>query len=186
MTSHYIELKAIPQMDMLQSEVVGHCMQILHKFLPHFEGRMGVAFPAYGLGRTLGGILRVFGNQSDCDQLYLQLLQAGLQDYALISEVKKTPSAIEYRCYSRARRKGQSAISRTEKFLKSIDKWHEGIREEMQQRQQNTPYFPHVHLKSASTNQRFILAIKANKTSQPYIAQFSSYGLSSKATVPHF
>ncbi|UAX41633.1 type I-F CRISPR-associated endoribonuclease Cas6/Csy4 [Pasteurella canis] len=186
MTSHYIELKAIPQMDMLQSEVVGHCMQILHKFLPHFEGRMGVAFPAYGLGRTLGGILRIFGSEDDCKRLYQQLPQVGLQDYALISSVNKTPPVAEYRCYSRVHRKGQSTIRRTEKFLKSIDKWREGIREEMQQRQQNTPYFPHVHLKSASTNQCFILAIRVNKTSQPHIAQFSSYGLSNKATVPHF
>lgn len=186
MTSHYIELKAIPQMDMLQSEVVGHCMQLLHKFLPHFNGRIGVAFPAYGLGRTLGGILRIFGSEDDCQQLYQHLLQAGLQDYALISGVNETPFVTEYRCYSRVHRKGQSAIRRTEKFLKRINKWHEGVRDEMIQHQQNTPYFPHVHLKSASTNQRFILAVKVNKTVTPYIAPFNSYGLSNTATVPHF
>lgn len=186
MTTHYIELKAIPQMDMLQSEVVGHCMQILHKCLPHFEGRLGIAFPAYGLGRTLGGILRVFGNEADCNALYQQLLQNGLEDYALISQVKETPTSSEHRCYSRVHRKGQSTIRRTEAFLKSINKWNEDIRVEMQNRQQNTPFFPHIHLKSASTNQRFILAVKERKTSTSCTGQFGSYGLSNTTTVPHF
>lgn len=110
-------------MDMLQSEVIGHCMQILHQFLPHFEGRVGVAFPAYGLGRTLGGIVRLFANQEDCNQLHQQLLRFGLSDYALISEVSKTPLSTECRSYSRVHRKGQSAIRRTEKRLKSQGRW---------------------------------------------------------------
>lgn len=186
MTTHYIELKAIPQMDMLQSEVVGHCMQTLHKFLLHFEGRIGIAFPAYGLGRTLGGILRAFGNEADCNALYRQLLQSGLEDYALISQVKVTPTSTEHRCYSRVHRKGQSCIRRTEAFLKSLNKWNEGIREEMQNRHQSTAFFPHIHLKSASTSQRFILAVKERKMLKACEGQFGSYGLSKIATVPHF
>ncbi|MGC7560296.1 type I-F CRISPR-associated endoribonuclease Cas6/Csy4 [Pasteurella sp. PK-2025] len=186
MTTHYIELKAIPQMDMLQSEVISHCMQILHQFLPHFEGRVGVAFPAYGLGRTLGGIIRIFAHQQDCTQLQQQLLQSGLQDYALISEVNQTPSYTEHRCYSRVHRKGQSAIRRTEKRLKSQGRWDEAIRTEMQQRQQQVAFLPHCHLKSASTGQRFILAVQEKRLSQPCLGLFNAYGLSHTASVPHF
>ncbi|HHW7448974.1 type I-F CRISPR-associated endoribonuclease Cas6/Csy4 [Pasteurella multocida] len=186
MTTHYIELKAIPQMDMLQSEVIGHCMQILHQFLPHFEGRVGVAFPAYGLGRNLGGIVRLFANQEDCNQLHQQLLRSGLSDYALISEVSKTPLSTECRSYSRVHRKGQSAIRRTEKRLKSQGRWDESIRADMQQRQQNVAFFPHCHLKSASTGQRFILAVKENRMPQSCVGVFNAYGLSNSATVPHF
>ncbi|HHT7856324.1 type I-F CRISPR-associated endoribonuclease Cas6/Csy4 [Pasteurella multocida] len=186
MMTHYIELKAIPQMDMLQSEVIGHCMQILHQFLPHFEGRVGVAFPAYGLGRTLGGIVRLFANQQDCQQLYRQLLQCGLQDYALISDVSKIPFHTEHRSYSRVHRKGQSTIRRTEKRLKSQGRWDETIRTEMQQRQQDTAFFPHFHLKSASTGQRFILAVREKRMLQSCAGLFNGYGLSNTATVPHF
>ncbi|EGP02203.1 hypothetical protein GEW_01968, partial [Pasteurella multocida subsp. gallicida str. Anand1_poultry] len=43
-------------------------------------------FPAYGLGRTLGGIVRLFANQTDCNQLQQQLLRSSLSDYALIAK----------------------------------------------------------------------------------------------------
>ena len=68
--THYIEIKAIPQVDMLQTEVISFCLQKLHQILPHFEGRIGLAFPAYGKDKTLGGIIRLFGSENDCGFIY--------------------------------------------------------------------------------------------------------------------
>ena len=53
MSSHYADLKAIPQAEMLQSQVVAHIVQTLHGLLPRFGGRIGIGFPAYGQNRTL-------------------------------------------------------------------------------------------------------------------------------------
>ena len=73
MPSHYADLKAIPQAEMLQSQVVAHIVQALHGLLPRFSGRIGIGFPAYGQNRTLGGIVRLFGSETDLDDLHCLL-----------------------------------------------------------------------------------------------------------------
>lgn len=44
--SHYLELRAIPQPELTQSQVLSHLMQALHQYLPAYAGRIGAAFPA--------------------------------------------------------------------------------------------------------------------------------------------
>lgn len=183
--THYIEIRAIPQVDMLQSEVISFCLQKLHQILPHFEGRIGLAFPAYGDDKTLGGIIRLFGSENDCGFIHLKLRL--LQDYTLISDVMPTPEKIRsYRVYQRIQSKGQSAIRRAEKRLKAKGKWNEEVLQNMLQKQAEQRFYPHVHLKSSSTKQQFILAIKSVRQTKPIEGVFSAYGLSQTATVPHF
>lgn len=183
--THYIEIKAIPQVDMLQTEVISFCLQKLHQILPHFEGRIGLAFPAYGNDKTLGGIIRLFGSENDCDSVYIKLQE--LRDYALLSEVMPIPEKVRsYRIYQRVQIKGQSAIRRAEKRLTAQGKWSEEVRQNMLQKQSIQRIYPHVHLKSSSTKQQFILAIKSVYKAKSVEGSFSAYGLSQTATVPHF
>ena len=183
--THYIEIKAIPQVDMLQTEVISFCLQKLHQILPHFEGRIGLAFPAYGNDKTLGGIIRLFGSENDCDSVYIKLQE--LRDYALLSEVMPIPEKVRsYRIYQRVQMKGQSAIRRAEKRLTAQGKWSEEVRQNMLQKQSIQRIYPHAHLKSSSTKQQFILAIKSVYKAKSVEGSFSAYGLSQKATVPHF
>lgn len=183
--THYIEIKAIPQVDMLQTEVISFCLQKLHQILPHFEGRIGLAFPAYGNDKTLGGIIRLFGSENDCDSVYIKLQE--LRDYALLSKVMPIPEKVRsYRIYQRVQMKGQSAIRRAEKRLTAQGKWSEEVRQNMLQKQSTQRVYPHVHLKSSSTKQQFILAIKSVYKAKFVEGSFSVYGLSQTATVPHF
>ena len=96
MPSHYADLKAIPQAEMLQSQVVAHIVQALHGLLPRFGGRIGIGFPAYGQNRTLGGIVRLFGSETDLDDLHCLLQNTGLSDYALIGRIEEVPSEKVY------------------------------------------------------------------------------------------
>ena len=183
--THYIEIKAIPQVDMLQTEVISFCLQKLHQILPHFEGRIGLAFPAYGNDKTLGGIIRLFGSENDCDSVYIKSQE--LRDYVLLSEVMPIPEKVRsYRIYQRVQMKGQSAIRRAEKRLTAQGKWSEEVRQNMLQKQATQRVYPHAHLKSSSTKQQFILAIKSVYKAKSVEGSFSAYGLSQKATVPHF
>ncbi|MBN6062847.1 type I-F CRISPR-associated endoribonuclease Cas6/Csy4 [Aggregatibacter actinomycetemcomitans] len=183
--THYIEIKAIPQVDMLQTEVISFCLQKLHQILPHFEGRIGLAFPAYGNDKTLGGIIRLFGTENDCGFIHFKL--QSLRDYALIGEVMPIPEKIKsYRVYQRVQPKGQSAIRRAEKRLKAQGKWNEEVLQNILQKQATQRTYPHVHLKSSSTKQQFILAIKSVRQTKAVEGVFSAYGLSQTATVPHF
>lgn len=183
--THYIEIKAIPQVDMLQTEVISFCLQKLHQILPHFEGRIGLAFPAYGNDKTLGGIIRLFGSENDCDSVYIKSQE--LRDYVLLSEVMPIPEKVRsYRIYQRVQMKGQSAIRRAEKRLTAQGKWSEEVRQNMLQKQAIQRVYPHAHLKSSSTKQQFILAIKSVYKAKSVEGSFSAYGLSQTATVPHF
>lgn len=183
--THYIEIKAIPQVDMLQTEVISFCLQKLHQILPHFEGRIGLAFPAYGNDKTLGGIIRLFGSENDCDSVYIKSQE--LRDYVLFSEVMPIPEKVRsYRIYQRVQMKGQSAIRRAEKRLTAQGKWSEEVRQNMLQKQSIQRIYPHAHLKSSSTKQQFILAIKSVYKAKSVEGSFSAYGLSQTATVPHF
>ncbi|QEH45289.1 type I-F CRISPR-associated endoribonuclease Cas6/Csy4 [Aggregatibacter actinomycetemcomitans] len=183
--THYIEIKAIPQVDMLQTEVISFCLQKLHQILPHFGGRIGLAFPSYGNDKTLGGIIRLFGTENDCGFIHFKL--QSLRDYALISEVMPIPEKVRsYRIYQRVQPKGQSAIRRAEKRLTAQGKWNEEVLQNMLQKQATQRIYPHVHLKSSSTKQQFILAIKSVHQTKAVEGVFSAYGLSQTATVPHF
>ena len=183
--THYIEIKAIPQVDMLQTEVISFCLQKLHQILPYFEGRIGLAFPAYGNDTTRGGIIRLFSSENDCDSVYIKLQE--LRDYALISESMQIPEKVRsYRVYQRVQSKGQSALRRAEKRLKAQGKWTEDVRQNMLQKQATQRVYPHAHLKSSSTKQQFILAIKSVYKAKSVEGSFSAYGLSQTATVPHF
>ena len=186
--SHYIELRAIPQADLIQSQVLSHLMQTLHQYLPAYAGRIGAAFPGYGQARTLGGIIRLIGNEADCQALHQQLHASGaINDYALLYPVAAVPSGIQNHVrYSRSHNKGQSALRRAEQRLTTQGKWQAEIAEKMREKWQTPQKLPHVHIRSASTRQTFILWIKQHSHTHPQAGLFSAYGLSQEATVPQF
>lgn len=186
--THYLELRAIPQADLIQSQVLSHLMQTLHQYLPAYAGRIGVAFPGYGQARTLGGIIRLIGNEADCQALHQQLHASGnINDYALLYPVAEVPSGIQSHArYSRSHHKGPSALRRAEQRLTAQGKWQPEIADKMREKWQTPPKLPHLQLRSASTKQTFTLWIKQHSHSQPQAGLFSAYGLSQEATVPQF
>ena len=186
--SHYLELRAIPQPELTQSQVLSHLMQALHQHLPAYAGRIGVAFPGYGQARTLGGIIRLIGNEADCQALHQQLHASGnISDYALLYAVAKVPQGIQSHArYSRSHHKGPSALRRAEQRLGTQGKWQAEIADKMRAKWQTPPKLPHLQLRSASTKQTFTLWIQQQNHTHPKPGLFSAYGLSQEATVPQF
>ena len=186
--THYLELRAIPQPELTQSQVLSHLMQALHQHLPAYAGRIGVAFPGYGQARTLGGIIRLIGNEADCQALHQQLHASGnISDYALLYAVAKVPQGIQSHArYSRSHHKGPSALRRAEQRLSTQGKWQAEIADKMRAKWQTPPKLPHLQLRSASTKQTFTLWIQQQNHTHPKPGLFSAYGLSQEATVPQF
>ena len=186
--THYLELRAIPQPELTQSQVLSHLMQALHQHLPAYAGRIGVAFPGYGQARTLGGIIRLIGNEADCQALHQQLHASGnISDYALLYAVAKVPQGIQSHArYSRSHHKGPSALRRAEQRLSAQGKWQAEIADKMRAKWQTPPKLPHLQLRSASTKQTFTLWIQQQNHTHPKPGLFSAYGLSQEATVPQF
>ena len=153
MSSHYADLKAIPQAEMLQSQVVAHIVQTLHGLLPRFGGRIGIGFPAYGQNRTLGGIVRLFGSETDLDDLHCLLQNTGLSDYALIGRLEEVPSEKVYAHARFVRRqpKHGSDLRRAEKRMASQGLPPEEIRRRLAAKaaKRSACTLPHIFLKKA-------------------------------------
>ncbi|MDO5357338.1 MAG: type I-F CRISPR-associated endoribonuclease Cas6/Csy4 [Conchiformibius sp.] len=186
MLSHYFELKAIPQADMLQNEVTAHLWYQLHCRLPAYGGRIGLAFPAYGIHRGLGGIIRLFGSQDDLHSLHTGL--NGLQDYALISPIQTVPATNRHLICQRIRPAGNSSFTRARKrwqaqnlpeseIIRRLQDWAAQIR---------PCTLPYAVLPSSSTGQRMNIFVRQTETDTAYQGNFNHYGLSSRSTVPHF
>ncbi|UOO82561.1 type I-F CRISPR-associated endoribonuclease Cas6/Csy4 [Uruburuella testudinis] len=184
--SHYIELKAIPQADMMQAEVISHLMQQIHRRLPTYAGRIGTAFPGYSQQRTLGGIIRLFGSRADIQQLH-DALQT-LADYALIDAPAAVPSTHRHAVFARWQPKGQSDRRRAESRLKAQGLSDSEICQRLYNKQlkQTDLRIPFVQMYSSSTGQHFPLWITCRSKSQMQTGLFNSYGLSHTTTVPAF
>lgn len=189
MSSHYADLKAIPQAEMLQSQVVAHIVQTLHGLLPRFGGRIGISFPAYGQNRTLGGIVRLFGSETDLDDLHCLLQNTGLSDYALIGRIEEVPSEKVYAHARFVRRQSKhgSDLRRAEKRMAAQGLPSEEIRWRLAAKaaKRSACTLPHIFLNSKSTRQRYLLAVD-KKIAARTEGTFNSHGLSLGASVPLF
>lgn len=201
MQSHYFDIKAIPQAEMIQSAVVAHIIQVLHKYLPQYnniseqnsvENAISLSFPAYGQGSTVGGIVRVFASKKSLTAFH-ESIQV-LSDYALITAVSAVPEQVaSYAVFSRIHLKGKSHIKhlkqRAEKRGEPWTAEHEMAVTKKYQAQKHVPY---LIVKSHSTNQKTVwLHIGKETRKKPSQGNVSGYGLNSKSqtekmTVPVF
>lgn len=191
MQTHYFELRAIPQIEMTEMMVMNQLMQSLHRMLINYQGKIAISFPCYTQRqtKTLGGIIRLFGEQQQLVALKHELSQQGaIYNYAIILDINPVPTKISrYVSVSRVRTKGQSALRRSEKRLSEQGKWTLDVQNKMVEKWGGVDLkYPHCHLMSSSTGQRFILWVKQQWYEQPRSGTFNSYGMSQTATVPDF
>lgn len=186
----YFDIKALPNPEIIQSAVVAHLMQALHKLLPQFQGRPGVDFPAYGQQRTLGGIIRLLGNEGDLQQLNEQIKKtAEFNNYAFVTECSSIPENIKkHAVYKRKHSKGNSRFRRLKNRHETKGTWSDELAKTVNEKFNLPSRLPHVCLSSASTNQpQFLLFIKERFIPEAKIGLFNGYGLSlDGATVPKF
>lgn len=191
MLTHYFELHAIPQVEITDTEVMNQLMQSLHQLLPQYQGQIALSFPRYiqKQYKTLGNVIRLFGDEKQLLALKKQLSnQSTINDYAIIAEMQPIPETItHYLRVSRVRQKGQSALRRAEKRLTAQGKWSNDVQQRMIEKWGSVELkYPHCHLNSSSTGQRFILWVKQEQCDIPQSGNFNNYGMSQVATVPDF
>lgn len=192
MQTHYFELRAISQIELTESVVIDNLMQCLHQVLIEFNGEIALSFPGYKARpyyHGLGGVIRLFGSAEQLIALQQALRQqVAVKDYALVTEICAIPTNLNgYLSVRRTRVKGLSALRRAEKRLVQQGKWSDEVRNNMITKwgEVNLSY-PHCHLISHSTGQRFILWVNQSDADTPKDGKFNSYGMSQIATVPKF
>lgn len=188
MTTHYVDLRVVPDAETGAAPLLGALYDKLHRILVQQRlDSIGVSFPQYSvLPRTLGNTLRLHGP----DALLQDLLSAdwlrGLRDHVRSTAVTAIPADAQHRLVQRKqfktnvdrlrrrrmRRKGETAEQVAAAIPDSVER---------------TPNLPFVHLRSLSTGQTFTLFIALGPLqSQPTPGTFNSYGLGESTTIPWF
>ena len=185
----YFDLKALPNAEIIQSAVVAELVQVIHKYVPAYGGRIGLAFPAYGQQKTLGGIVRLVGNHQDITDMHASLIQSPVvQDYALTTRVAAVPDGVQkFVCYQRKHARGNSRFQRLKKRHQARGTWTDALEQAALDKTSRNLFIPHLALKSASTGQTFMLFVERQHSSVEVPGEFNGYGLGlNGATLPDF
>ena len=186
----YFDIKAISNPEIIQSAVMAHLMQQLHKLLPQYGGRIGLDFPGYRKKLGLGAVIRVLAVEQDIQALKHQLTNAHkVTEYALITSVGHIPESVtHFAQYTRVHAKGNSYINRLKKRHQARGTWTVELEAAIRIKASVRLDFPYINLRSESTGQNLILFINRARVTKPVAGLFNGYGLSSPdfATVPLF
>lgn len=185
---HYFDLKALPDAELVQSAVVAQLLQMLHGFLPEYEGELGLDFPGYGQQRTLGGIIRVLGPEAGVSRLVQQLQDhRDCRDYGLLGEVKAIPDSTRFVANRRHHVKGNSRMQRHKKRHEQRGTWTPELALILAAAYTKPSRLPFIQLHSGSTGQQFLLFVDRRVKPVAKPGKFNSYGLSlDGSTVPAF
>ena len=188
MTTHYLDLKLLPDPEIGSAELLGALYTRLHQaFVHHRISSIGVSFPQYSTNPlAIGNVLRLHGNATTLAGFMKLDWMKGVRDHVQQANIEAVPSNVEHRSLKRKqfktnvermrrrrmRRKGETAEQAARAIPASVER---------------KPDLPFVHLSSGSTGQSFLLYLKLGPAQPaPVTGTFNSYGLSRKATIPWF
>lgn len=185
---HYVDLTLLPEPEVTPSELMGALFGKLHGALvaQHSE-HVGISFPAMKAERFfLGDCLRLHGSHADLTQFMAQDWLQGMRDHATATPVLAAPKLTRYRVVSRMQAKSNPERLRRRQMLRhgidateALARIPDTVAERL-----NLPY---VHVRSQSTAQSFRLFIQHGELlKSPSAGTFSTYGLSTTATIPWF
>lgn len=181
---HYLDIRALPDPEFGQVELLNALYAKLHRVLPSLtQGRVGVSFP--GHKRTLGECLRLHGSLADLLNLTEVNWLQGMRDYIHIGEPAPVPQGTSFRVVRRVQAK-----SARNKRLRSVAKgWltEEEALVRIPDTQQKVMALPYAEMHSLSTGSRMRLYIEHGPLlDKPVAGGFNAYGLSALATIPWF
>ncbi|MDY0276426.1 MAG: type I-F CRISPR-associated endoribonuclease Cas6/Csy4 [Desulfomicrobium sp.] len=191
---YYIEITLIPSIDIPVYFLWEKIYQQIHLALVEAQDKegkvkIGVSFPEYNAEQhKLGRKLRLFASlANDLKDLTIDKWLSRLMDYVHITTIRGVPEGAQtYGFFKRiqtkssnarlARRKARRENITVEQALLSMNNHKEQF--------SNVPY---IQMKSQTTGQRYRLMIGYEETEKKSsMKDFTTYGLSSKSSVPIF
>jgi len=188
MTTHYIDLTVIPDIETSVPQLMSVLYEKLHLALVRDRADgIGVSFPNYSvIPKTLGNILRMHGTATTLHALMATDWLKGMRDHIRMTSITEVPHDALHRIIKRKqfktnverlrrrrmRRKGESEQRAEQMIPASVER---------------LPTLPYVHIHSHSTGQKFHLYITMDAVRDRAISgRFNTYGLSTHATIPWF
>ena len=205
---HYIEITLLPNPEISFFDLWSKVFQQIHLGLVEMKNDssqvpIGISFPEYTIGKKysiLGSKLRLFAqDESTLVKYDAAKWLARLNDYVHLTGIRSIPEKLTgYAIYQREQHKtGQERLAR--RYAKREEKWKaEGDEARLTKRQTGRANnyddmerkiitTPFINLKSLSSDNTLCLWIKKTPTTtSPSDAVYSTYGLSSKFSLPEF
>lgn len=182
---YYIDIRVLLSPDFSDCILMNELYQRLHKVLVGYgRGEVGVSFPQFK--KTLGGHLRLHGNQLSLQRLMAESWIDGFNDYVVVSDITSIPESTSHRIVKRVQCKSSAERLRRRSVQKG---WltKEEANLIIADGREKTLSLPYLKLRSQSTQQFFRLFIEHGPVvTQPITGKFSTYGLSSIVTIPWF
>lgn len=150
---------------------------------------IGVSFPNYDANQyQLGCKLRLFAlSENALEALNLDKWLSRLSDYVHITSIKSVPESIQgYAYFKRPRIENNNAKLARRRAKRRGSSYEEAL-SHYEDRQEKECTAPFIYINSLNSKQRFPLLIQKLETNNSDTREgFSTYGLSSKSSVPLF
>ena len=195
--THYIEIVLYKDMEIALGFIWQKLYENLHLAFVNIKDSdnkipLGVSFPRYGIknGFPLGDRLRLFATKKILEEIDIQNILESMQEYLKIKDIEQIPSDIKgYAIFKRKQfktnplRLAKRYAKRNNVSLEEAIKRYEKFDESKIIKNNKLPY---INYKSASTGQRTKIFIEMIESDKEIEGKFSTFGLSSNATVPVF
>ncbi|MDC5842327.1 type I-F CRISPR-associated endoribonuclease Cas6/Csy4 [Vibrio europaeus] len=181
----FLDIRVEPDLEISAPALLNNLFAKFHRTMAQTcKGQVAVSFP--NVDGTLGDVLRLHGSQQALEVLMTQPWLKGLRDYTHVTEVQPVPAEIQgYRTVSRIQKKSPQNLRK-----RSIAKgWltEEEALHKIPDHKQKPLKLPYLRLQSLSSKSIMRIYIQHGEiTEQAVVGDFSSYGLSRKATIPWF
>jgi len=188
MTSHYIDIRVIPDPETSASQLLGALHDRLHLALVQQRlDTIGVSFPGYSMApRSMGHVLRLHGDGAGLQHLLQTDWLKGLRDHVRMSEVLQAPEGAA-QCTVQRRQFKTSADRLRRRRMKRKGETAQQAQAAIPSTVERQPDLPYLHLRSRSTGQPYCLFIAMGpKRSTAVAGTFNSHGLSGQTTIPWF
>ncbi|WP_369050236.1 type I-F CRISPR-associated endoribonuclease Cas6/Csy4 [Burkholderia gladioli] len=188
MTTHFIDIKLLPDPEFNEAHLFGALMSKLHRVLVQMSSdAIGVSFPEYSVRpRSIGRVLRVHGSADGLHSLMAQSWLQGMRDHVAIATLAPVPDGAMHLVVRRRQFKTNADRLRRRRMQRKGETAEQAaahIPDSVERR----PDLPYVRLRSASTGQVFCLFVEqGGAVSEQVPGAFNVYGLSQGATVPWF
>jgi CRISPR-associated endonuclease Csy4 len=183
----YLDLRLLPDPEFPATILMNALFNKLHRGLVEHGGQcIGISFPEFGERPDLGRRLRLHGKAGELEKLMALNWLSGMRDHVASSAIMNVPANVKYRIVRRVQAKSSPERQRRRLMARK------GLND--RQAQQAIPdstaqrlNLPSITLSSRSTGQQFQLFIEhLPLKEQAQAGLFSTYGLSTTATVPWF
>lgn len=188
MTTHYVDLRVIPDPETSTAQLLGGLHDRLHLALVQQRlDSIGVSFPGYSIiPRSLGNVLRLHGS----GEILRHFLQTdwlkGMRDHIHLTEITPVPLDAPHRVVQRRQFKTSAERLRRRRMRRKGETEQQAA-DTIPLTVERRPDLPYIHLRSRSTGQPFCLFISLGPlVRQAVTGPFNSYGLSGTTTIPWF